>query len=242
VRYGLDAPGLVITFFAAACGLLGLAAITGSFGLPRPGLVLAGLAIYPTGMGFLMLYDSLIWKPRAARSILDLVAWTGREEVLDAGCGRGLMLVLAAARLTSGHAVGVDLWRAQDQAQNSAAAALANARVAGVADRVTVQTADMRALPYADAAFDVVVSNWALHNVEPAADRALALAELWRVLRHGGTLLLADIVNRHTYASELKALGAADLRIVVANPVKDRLLSLVSFGSYQPATVVATRP
>ena len=42
---------------------------------------------------------------------------------------------------------------------------LRNAAIEGVQDRVDVETADMRALPFADATFDVVVSSLAIHNI-----------------------------------------------------------------------------
>lgn len=241
VKYGIDAPGLLRGFFLGGLGLFVLALLIGAYLFPLAGLVLAMLAVYPLGMGCLMLYESLIWKPRASREILDLVAWTGTEQVLDVGCGRGLMLVGAAHRLTTGTAVGIDLWRAQDQASNGPQAAIDNATSEGVEDRVRVETADMRNLPFADASFDVVVSNWALHNLEAKADRARAMAEMMRVLRPGGRLLLADIVLRHEYVMGLQGQGAKDVQIIVLQPLKDKVLGLVSFGSYQPSTVIATR-
>ena len=222
-------------------GLLVVAAVTHIYAFPLVGWGIAVLAIYPLGMGCLMLYESLIWKPRASKAILNLVAWTGGEQVLDIGCGRGLMLVGAAHRLTSGMAVGIDLWRAQDQASNGPQAAIDNATLEGVANRVRVETGDMRNLHFADASFDVVVSNWALHNLDAKADRAMAMAEMIRVLRPGGTVLLADIALRHEYVAALRTLGANHVQIVVPQPVKDKLLGLVSFGSYQPSTIVAAR-
>ncbi len=241
LRYGIDAPGLVRGFFLGGLGLLVVAALTHTYASPLVGWGVAGLAIYPLGMGCLMLYESLVWKPRASTAILDLVAWTGAERVLDVGCGRGLMLVAAAHRLTSGKAVGIDLWRAQDQASNGPQAAIDNATHEGVADRVRVETGDMRNLPFTDASFDIVVSNWALHNLDDKPDRARAMAEMLRVLRPGGKVLLADIALRHEYVAALRAMGAKNVQIIVPQPVKDRLLGLVSFGSYQPSTVAATR-
>lgn len=50
--------------------------------------------------------------------------------------------------------------------------------------------ADVRSLPFADHAFDVVVSNSTLDHMESLADLAKGLAELQRVLKRGGQLLL----------------------------------------------------
>ena len=62
----------------------------------------------------------------------------------------------------------------------------------GVSDRVAVETADMRNLPFADQTFDIVMSNWAVHNVGAESDRAQALCEMVRVLRPGGHHPAAD--------------------------------------------------
>ena len=73
----------------------------------------------------------------------------GCEQVLDVGCGRGLMLIGAAKRLNTGRAIGVDIWKMEDQSQNLPTAALANAKIEFVAERVEVRTADMRGVPLA---------------------------------------------------------------------------------------------
>lgn len=62
----------------------------------------------------------------------------------------------------------IDLWSATDQTDNTPDAARENTRRAGVANRVRIDTGDMRALPYDAHAFDVVLSHWVVHNV-PAA-------------------------------------------------------------------------
>lgn len=240
--YGIDAPGLLLAFAGAALGLLAAGGALLAWGpawAAVPGGLLLVLALYPVGMTALMLVGSLVTKVRGREAILDLVAWRGDEAVLDVGCGRGLMLVGAAHRLGTGRAVGVDIWLGRDQAANGPEAALANARAEGVADRVRVETADMRRLPFPDASFDVVLSSWAVHNLDAAADRDRALAEMARVLRPGGTILLTDIVHREAYLAGFKRLGLGALRLVVPSPRRDRLLSAVTFGSFQPATVVA---
>lgn len=245
-NYGIDAPGLLIGFALAAASLLALG--TGlAFGLDGPwGHRLAGLcfviALYPSGMATLMLYDSLKTKITTAEMLLSQLNWTGAEAVLDIGCGRGLMLIAAARRLTTGHATGLDLWRAQDQARNSPAHTMANARAEGIADKVTITTGDMRHLPYANNSFDVVVSNWVLHNLDTPQDRARSMAEMCRVLRPGGSLILSDIANRAEYHTALQALGLTGLRIIVASHWRDMLLKTVSFGSYQPAALIGQRP
>ena len=60
-------------------------------------------------------------------------------------------------------------------------------------------TGDMTALPYEDAAFDVVTSALAVHNIKKAEGRRAAVAEAVRVLRPGGRLVLVDIRNIDEY-------------------------------------------
>ncbi len=244
--YGIDAPGLVRVFVVTgmvALLLCAAASVWLDVGPPWRALLVGALALvatYALGMGSYMIYGSKVVKVRNRERLLDLIAWRGDEVVLDVGCGRGLMLVGAARRLTTGHAVGIDIWQAADQSANTAQGALDNARREGVDDRVEVRTADMRALPFADASVDVIVSHWAVHNLEAEADRDLALAEMVRVLKPRGTLLLADIEHRTVYAARLNALGLAGQRLVV-DPFSDMILNIVSFGSFRPAAILARR-
>lgn len=247
MRFGIDAPGLVATFFAAALGLgITAIALAGWGGIAGwAGLMTGLLALYPLGMGCLMLFDSLHTKVRHADELLHHIRWTGAEAVLDVGCGRGLLLVKAAQRLTTGqatgHATGVDIWQGRDQAANTSAGPLQNARAFGVADKVSVQTADMRALPFADGSFDVVLSGWAVHNLPDLQDRLRAIAQMIRVLRPGGTLILSDIVNRAEYLAAITGPQMRAVQLVVRSARRDVILRAVSFGSYQPAAVIAQK-
>jgi arsenite methyltransferase len=114
--YGIDAPGLMRFFFVA--GMVALAiflAVEFSALEQIPKLpistLLAIAATYFGGMGCFMLYGSKVMKLKDRENLLNLFQWSGDELVLDVGCGRGLMLVGAAKRLTSGRAIGIDLWQ-----------------------------------------------------------------------------------------------------------------------------------
>ena len=99
-----------------------------------------------------------------------------RHDSLDAeprtcstsGPGRGLLALGAAKRLTTGTAVGIDVWSPKDLTGNTADAFLANAEAEGVAERVEVRNADARSMPFPDASFDVILSNVCLHNIADA--------------------------------------------------------------------------
>jgi arsenite methyltransferase len=139
--------------------------------------------------------------------LLDRLELKGDERLLDIGCGRGAVLLMAAQRLPRGRAVGVDLWSTTDQSGNAEKVTRQNAALEGVAERVELHTADMRQLPFDDGSFDVVVSSLAIHNVPGAGERAKALREAARVLKRSGKLVIADIRHTRAYARELEGCG-----------------------------------
>src|SRR5262249_31403469 len=116
-----------------------------------------------------------------------------------------------ARRLTSGRATGVDLWSTRDQSGNARDVTLRNMALEGIAERVVVETGDMRALPFPSESFDVVVSSLAIHNISSQQGRAAAVSEAWRVLTPGGRLAIADIRATGRYAATLRSLGAASV-------------------------------
>ena len=254
--YGLDAPAVVRNLLV--CGVVGLllwasratglwpailsigplAGVTFNFPLADMGLFAGGSCL---AMGLWMLWSSKVGKAQRREKLLDQLTWTGRENVLDVGCGRGNMLVGAAKRLAKGgKATGVDIWQAEDLSGNTPEAALENARREGVADRVAVETADMRQLPFSDGAIDVVVSCAAIHNIYAADERAKAIREIARVLAPGGQVLIDDIRHVGEYAATLAANGCRDVRRVDSR-VAGALLALVTWGSMRPGTLVARK-
>src|SRR5579871_5659726 len=155
--YGFDGPrGLVMLFGAAVVCALAAFWLGGWQGYPSWLLITAQIVLLVVAVDTSLLAGSLMWyskivKPRERERLLDLVPWRGEERVLDVGCGRGLLLVGAARRLTTGRAVGVDVWHGLQLSGNSPQAVEENARRAGVAERVEVHNGDARTLPFPDA-------------------------------------------------------------------------------------------
>ena len=203
--YGLDAPAFVP--IASLCLLMVVISAIASH-RPAP---LGGAAVLFVCGGFFMHTTRrgkfLVW-----HELLDGLSLQGGERVLDLGCGRGAVLLSAARRLKTGRAFGVDIWSRKDQSGNSPAAAQGNAKIEGVQERVSLATADMTALPFRSEAFDVVVSNVAIHNIRGRRRRLEAIDEAMRVLRPGGRMLIADLRDTRAYAARLQSLGLRDVR------------------------------
>lgn len=109
--------------------------------------------------------------------VLDHIPWTGRERVIDVGCGTGSY---------------VDPTQARAKSYVAADRSLTMLRELGA--RVQRVNLDAQALPLRTASADVVMANHMLYHV-PDANRAVR--EMRRVLRPGGWLLAATN-SRHT--------------------------------------------
>jgi hypothetical protein len=121
--YGIDAPGLMRGFFAAGGIAIGIAIVVRLLLPPtllRTVLItpLSVVAVYTLGMGCLMIYGSKVYKVRSVTRLFSHLLWRGNEQVLDVGCGGGLLLIEAAKRLTTGRAIGIDVWSSADQNNN----------------------------------------------------------------------------------------------------------------------------
>jgi arsenite methyltransferase len=202
--YGIDAPYAAAFMVALAIGELAIALATAK--------VPAFLAfLFVSAVAASYFYNTLRGKFVIWAHILDQLKLRGDERILDMGCGRGAVLLMAAQHLTAGRAVGVDLWRGVDQSGNSTEATQRNAIAEGVADRVEVHSGDMTALPFESSSFDVVLSSLAIHNISGAAGRQKAIDEAVRVLRPGGRLRILDVRGAGQYEAYLTKLGMGDV-------------------------------
>ena len=121
------------------------------------------------------------WK----RRLVEMLDLSGDETALDIACGTGDITFMIARRLTSGHAVGLDITQAM-------------LRIAGRKQHETnisnigFHQGDILSLPFQDETFDCVTGGYALRNVP---DITAALKEIKRVLKPGGRVLSLDFAH-----------------------------------------------
>jgi len=240
VNYGIDSPAIV----AILC-FLGLALVLAGF---RAGLR-AHTAWrwfgYGFGAYFLLgavgfLFYSKVGKLRLRDRLLGKIPWCGDERVLDVGCGRGLLTVGAAHRVPNGTVVGVDVWNPRAISGNRAESVRENAMIEGVGNRVEAKEGDARKLPFADGSFDVVVSNFVVHELQARADREQMMREISRVLKPAGHVALVDFIFTDECVEDLRKFG------VEAERTRDGFLSfwisaILNFGATKTYHVIGRK-
>ena len=236
--YGVDAPAVMRNFFLGGGACL-LFAIFGPHILHLGPIVLNAHGFYwPAGFliaeGFLFLLYVKVGKFRHRDFMLSLHPWCGDEQVLDVGCGRGLLLAGVAKRIFAlsgtGHATGIDVWSNVDMGGNSAAATQHNLDLEGISKYCTLVSQPAQTMSFPDATFDVIVSNLCIHNIYDRPTRRQALQQIVRVLKPGGIALISDYKLTGEYAQELSDAGLA---------VEKKRGSLIT--TFPPLTVVIAR-
>jgi ubiquinone/menaquinone biosynthesis C-methylase UbiE len=109
------------------------------------------------------------------------------EAVLDVGCGTGGVTIPAKQRVgTDGQAAGID------PAPEMITVAKQKAHQKGL--EIDFRVGVIEALPFPDNSFDAVTSSLMMHHL-PEHLQVKGVAEIYRVLRPGGRLVIADMIR-----------------------------------------------
>jgi ubiquinone/menaquinone biosynthesis C-methylase UbiE len=180
------------------------------------------------------LISTLFFFGRRRRVFSRLAALSGArpgDEVLDVGCGTGYLTRVMAETVTpDGTALGVDpspdvigLARSRSRLPNCTFAE-------GIAE----------ALDAPDDSYDVVVSSLMIHHL-PEAVRPQAIREIFRVLRPGGRVLIADFRPPATRIGRYLLMGHVISPAMRNNPVH-LLEPMVREAGFQQVAVGDVRP
>jgi SAM-dependent methyltransferase len=160
-------------------------------------------------------YDLVVWlfakllfgsSERALRNTTaDLVQLRPGEAVLDVGCGTGSLTMVAKERVgETGRVCGIDpglqqITRARRQAARKSLS-------------IDFQMGVIERLAFPDQSFDVVLSTLMMHHLPDDLKRQ-GLAEIARVLKPGGRLLVIDFKRREKHQGQSARLGAGEMGI-----------------------------
>jgi len=115
------------------------------------------------------------------------------EKIADLGCGAGTDSLVAAQMVgAGGHVTGMDMTPEMLAKARAAAAELG-------AENVDFVEGEIERLPFGDASVDVVISNGVIDLVP---DKDAVFAEIFRVLRPGGRMQLADVTIQSPVSEE----------------------------------------
>jgi ubiquinone/menaquinone biosynthesis C-methylase UbiE len=137
------------------------------------------------------LFDTCLFRGKGRelrQKTLTLAELQPGDQVLDVGCGTGTLAIEAQRRVGSaGRVVGIDPG-AEQIARARAKAARRNLPIA-------FQIGMVEQLAFPDQLFDVVLSTLMMHHL-PKSLKAQGLAEIARVLKPGGRLIIADFTRK----------------------------------------------
>lgn len=151
--------------------------------------------------------------------LVEHLPWDGEGRLLDIGCGAAALTVRCAKAFPKAKITAMDYWGAQwsyakEQCER-------NAKLEGVAERITFQKGDAAKLDYADETFDAAVSNFVFHEVLSAKDKCDVVREALRVVKKGGAFSFQDMFSQKAlygdmeeFVRTLKAEGISEIHYI----------------------------
>lgn len=119
-----------------------------------------------------------------SRMIIEMATIKPGDKVLDVGCGSGNLTLTAKSYVgKSGSAFGIDA--------ASEMIDVAKKKASRFRQDAVFEVGLIEQLPYLDATFDVVISRLVIHHL-PADLKRRGFAEIFRVLKPGGLVFVAD--------------------------------------------------
>ena len=210
VNYGIDAPKvirnlIIIGIFIGLLTILFPKIKIGELEIITSGFIWMGITLVLVGV--LMILYSKFGKFKHRDRILNMIDWTGNENVLDIGTGLGLLMIGAAKKLTSGKSIGIDIFNTYDLSGNSINQAKINAELEKVSQKVEILNENILKTTFPNDYFDVVVSNLCLHNLYKSEEREKACAEIYRITKMKGQVVISDFKNTSEYEKTFRKLG-----------------------------------
>lgn len=153
------------------------------------------------------------------QNLVEHLEWNGEGRLLDIGCGAAALTVRCAKAFPKAKITAMDYWGAEwsyakEQCER-------NARIEGIADRVTFQKGDAAKLDFADGTFDAAVSNFVFHEVRTAKDKREVVREALRVVKKGGVFSFQDMFSQkalygdmNEFVEILKSEGISEIHYI----------------------------
>src|SRR5688572_21738185 len=108
------------------------------------------------------------------------------QTVLDVGTGTAQIPIELCRHEASAHVIAIDM------AEHMLKVGRQNIERAGLTERIELRLVDAKRMPFADASYDVVMSNSIVHHIpEPIA----VFAEMARVVKPAGLLFVRDLLR-----------------------------------------------